>query len=78
MFDYMHLQRLDGAIHGDHSFNQMDFDISADLLGSMNSARSTQQCSFSQSVANDQAFGQGLPSEPPSDIHDLLSGYSLY
>lgn len=78
MFDYMHLQLLDGSICGDQGLNQMDLDTSAELLGSMNSERSYQECSFSHSVANCQAFEQGLPSEQPSDIHNLLSGYSLY
>lgn len=78
ILDCMHLQFFEGSNPGEQSYSQMDLDPSAELLDPMLSARSDPECPPYQFLANDQVFGQGVSSDLPNNIHDLLSGYTMY
>lgn len=78
ILDCMHLQFFEGSNPGEQSYSQMDLNSSAGLLDPMLSARSNPECSSYQFLANDQVFGQSVSIDLPNNIHDLLSGYSMY
>jgi hypothetical protein len=74
----MHLQSLEGSDTGERGYGQVDINPSPGLLDPIVSGRPNSGFSFPRFFANYQSLGQGVSSEMPNNIHDLLSECSMY